>query len=293
MAYYLDPKNDLIFKRIFGEHKHLCMSLLNSMLPLSVPIASLEYEPNELIPVKPEFKNSLVDVRCTDTLGRQFIVEMQMVWTDSFKLRMLLNASKALAKQVEKGQDFETLKPVYALSLVNAIFREKSKDYYHRYLITDVADASQKIDGMEFVFVELPKFKAQNITDPELKILWLRFLTEINGSTEQVPAALTSNIHIKEALDYAKRGAYSDLELATYDKHLDAVMTHKMMLRDSEKAGRQEGIAEGEARGKAEGRQAGIQEGIRTTAKNLKSLGIPLAQISTATGLSLEEIEHL
>ena len=23
MAHYLDPKNDLTFKRVFGEHKHL------------------------------------------------------------------------------------------------------------------------------------------------------------------------------------------------------------------------------------------------------------------------------
>ena len=33
MPRYLDPKNDLTFKRVFGEHKHLCISLINSMLP--------------------------------------------------------------------------------------------------------------------------------------------------------------------------------------------------------------------------------------------------------------------
>jgi predicted transposase/invertase (TIGR01784 family) len=69
MAHYLDPKNDLTFKRIFGEHEHLCISLLNSLLPLKSKIKSIKYEPNELIPVKPEFKNSLVDVRCTEHRG--------------------------------------------------------------------------------------------------------------------------------------------------------------------------------------------------------------------------------
>ena len=29
MAHFLDPKYDLTFKRVFGEHKHLCMSLQN------------------------------------------------------------------------------------------------------------------------------------------------------------------------------------------------------------------------------------------------------------------------
>ena len=35
MAKYLDPKADLTFKRIFGEHPHLVMSLLNALLPFS------------------------------------------------------------------------------------------------------------------------------------------------------------------------------------------------------------------------------------------------------------------
>ena len=31
---YLDPKADLTFKKIFGEHEDLVMSLLNALLPL-------------------------------------------------------------------------------------------------------------------------------------------------------------------------------------------------------------------------------------------------------------------
>jgi len=34
MPKYLDPKADLTFKKIFGQHKHLVMSLLNALLPL-------------------------------------------------------------------------------------------------------------------------------------------------------------------------------------------------------------------------------------------------------------------
>jgi len=239
--------------------------------------------------VKPEFKNSLVDVRCTDTKGRQFIVEMQMQWTDSFKQRMLLNASKVLAKQVKQGMDFKKLKPVYALSLVNAVFRKKTKEYYHRYLISDVADADQHIDGMEFVFVELPKFKAKNMTERKLQVLWLRFLTEIDETTQEVPKVLTSNKRIAEALGWVERSAYTDAELATYDKFKDAMLTHKSMMKDSEKVGEVRGIKIGIEIGK----EIGKQEGIRTTAKNMKVSGIPVAQISKITGLSVEEIERL
>jgi hypothetical protein len=77
MANYLDPKNDLTFKRVFGQHKHLCISLINSMLQFEHPIVSIEYDTGELIPeLANVLRNTIVDVRCTDSEGRQFIVEM-------------------------------------------------------------------------------------------------------------------------------------------------------------------------------------------------------------------------
>ncbi len=47
MAKYLDPKADLTFKKIFGEHKHLVISLLNALLPLKDDerVESIEYWP--------------------------------------------------------------------------------------------------------------------------------------------------------------------------------------------------------------------------------------------------------
>src|SRR5215469_5081137 len=100
MAQYLDPKNDLTFKRVFGENKHLCISLINSMLPLEKPVIELDYRTGELVPVLPEvLRNTIVDVRCNNRTGRHFLVEMQMCWSESFKARVQLNASKELVLQ--------------------------------------------------------------------------------------------------------------------------------------------------------------------------------------------------
>ena len=64
---YLDPKADLTFKRVFGEHPDLVM------LPISVgqEITDIEYLPAEIVPDNPLRKNSIVDVRCKDKFGRQ------------------------------------------------------------------------------------------------------------------------------------------------------------------------------------------------------------------------------
>ena len=33
MSQYLDPKADVVFKKIFGDHPHLLISFLNAVLP--------------------------------------------------------------------------------------------------------------------------------------------------------------------------------------------------------------------------------------------------------------------
>ncbi|MDR1415577.1 MAG: Rpn family recombination-promoting nuclease/putative transposase, partial [Odoribacteraceae bacterium] len=72
MPRYLNPKNDLPFKRIFGEHPDLLKSFLNALMPLeeNQQIVSLEYLSPEQVPENPGKKYSIVDVRCKDNFGR-------------------------------------------------------------------------------------------------------------------------------------------------------------------------------------------------------------------------------
>jgi len=252
MTRYLDPKNDLTFKRIFGEHKHLCMSLLNSMLPLDNPIVSIEYLPAELTPDIPEKKNSIVDVRCTDQEGRQFIVEMQMFWTDSFTSRVLFNASKAYVKQLTKGKDYRLLQPVYALAFVNEIFMPaKPDEYYHHYKVVNIKDTNEQIKGLEFVFIELPKFKPSNKGEKKLHELWLSFLN-IQDSTRKVPEELLEEADTREALGYLEEGMYSEAAMNTYDKYWDMVSVERTLHSDGFVEGKTEGLAQGLAQGEVE-----------------------------------------
>ena len=60
---------------------------------------------------------------------------------------------------------------------------------------------------------------------------------------------------------------------------------------------RLEGIMEGQKKGRKEGMELGVlkgrKEGLRQTARNLKSMGLGIADIQKATGLSEEEIRDL
>ena len=298
MAHYLDPKNDLTFKRVFGEHKHLCMSLLNSMLPLERPIVSIEYQTGELIPELVDIlRHSIVDVRCTDEEGRQFIVEMQMYWTESFKSRMLFNASKAYVKQLNKAGEIKLLRPVYALCFVNETFEkspEMRDEYYHHYKIVNIKDTEKQIEGLEFVFIELPKFKPQNRAEKKLHELWLRFLTEINERTEEAPKELMENEEIREAIGYMEISAYTKEQLFTYDKWLVDILTERSIISDALRKGEAMGLEKGEAIGLKKGEAIGLEKG---EAKNLKKViinglraGLSEEILSTVTGLTPEEV---
>src|SRR5689334_3943754 len=132
MPRYLDPKSDVVFKKIFGQHPHLLKSFLNAVLPLPENglIESLEYLPVEQVPIIPTFKYTIVDVKCVDQQGRIFIVEMQIQWVANFMQRMLFGTSSAYVKQLEKGEKYDLLNPVYGLGLLASVFDQDSSDWY-------------------------------------------------------------------------------------------------------------------------------------------------------------------
>ena len=229
---YLDPKADLTFKKVFGEHPDLVKSLLNALLPFKneeEEITSVTYLTPEMVPQTPTRKYSIVDVRCEDAQGRQFIVEMQMVWSVEFKQRVLFNASKAYVKQLNRGEDYSLLKPVYSLNLVNEIFEPELEDYYHYYHLVHEEHTDKVIDGLHLVFVELPKFTPHTFTEKKMQVLWLRYLTEIDEKTKEVPAELLASPEIAKAVSEIEESAYTEEELLGYDDFWDAVSVEKTL----------------------------------------------------------------
>jgi predicted transposase/invertase (TIGR01784 family) len=249
MARYLDPKNDLTFKRIFGEHPHLLVSFLNALMPLAPGrlIESIEYLPPEQVPETPLRKDSIVDVKCIDNHKRQFIVEMQMFWNNLFNSRMVFNASKAYVRQIGRACGYDLLQPVYGLGIINDTFDHKTLEFYHHYQTVNRSNTEEVIEGLEFVLVELPKFKPQKWTDRKIAVLWLRFLSEVEDRTDSVSSDLLENEEIQEALALCEEGAFTPEELERYERYWDWVRTEKGLIATAKAEGRVEGIAEGQA----------------------------------------------
>ena len=293
---YLNPKADLTFKKVFGEHPDLVMSLLNALLPLDEGkrIEHVEYLTPEMVPENPGKKNSIVDVRCRETGGRHFIVEMQMNWNNEFQQRVVLNAAKAVVKQLGTSEDYSLLQPVYALNLINDVgFQAGPDDFYHDYAIVNVAHSDRIIEGLRFVFVELPKFKPQTIKEKKMAVLWLRFLTEINKGTTEAPAELLENPETSKALKILEKSAYTEAQLYAYERYWDAVYNERGAIRHGYNQGLAKGLAEGRAEGRAEGEAEGEVKANRNNARRMKAKGYAIADIAEITGLTADEISAL
>ncbi len=280
MSRYLDPKADVVFKKIFGDHPHLLKSFLNAVLPLANdnPILELFYLPAEQIPHIPAFKRTIADVKCTDKKGRVFIVEMQIDWTDSFKQRLLFGTSQAVVKQLEKGQPYQLLQPVYGLGIVADIYEKENQSWYHHYqLVKQGHQAHDVIEHLQLVFIELPKFPVHSPEEKKLRLLWLRFLREINEETKNVSQELLDVPEISEAVDLAEESAYTPGELNAYETYWDNVRTEKTLL-----LGRYE-----------EGEAAGRMKEKTDLAKKMIKRGVTIEIVVEDTGLMREQVEEI
>ena len=303
---YLDPKADLTFKKVFGEHPDLVISLLNALLPLKrgEEIESVEYLTPELVPENPLRKFSIVDVRCKDNRGRQFIVEMQMVWSREFEQRVMFNSAKAYVRQLDSKEQYHLIEPVYSLNIVNDIFHKDIPEYYHYYRMVHEKHSNKVIDGLHLVFVELPKFTPTTITEKKMQVLWLRYLTEIEERTKEMPQELLENPEINKALTIVEESAYSDAQMLAYDKFWDIIRTertfynsaHREGFKEGRDAGIEAGLKEGMEKGMEKGMKKGMEKGMEKekveTINRLKANGFDIATIAIATGMSEYDIRQ-
>ena len=86
---------------------------------------------------------------------------------------------------------------------------------------------------------------------------------------------------------------FSDAELRAYDKFWDSVSVERTLIDDSYQKGKEEGRAEGMEKGRAEGLEKGMNQRSLEITRNLLSLGLPVTQITQATGLTEEEIKQM
>ena len=280
---FADPKNDLAFKKIFGDEnkKAILISLLNAILDFNdeKSIVDLHIVNPYQVPKIPDLKETILDIKAKAKNGDEFIVEMQKKHLGDFAKRSLYYTSKAYVSQLSSGADYSKLNKVYFIGIVDFSMFE-SDAFISRHLILNKETLKQELGDFEFTFIELKKFTKEL---EELKTTlekWIYFIKNANNLTI-IPKQFNDIQEFKEAFDIASQTHWDKKELDAYDYMTLKAYDEINALKTAEE--------KGEARGEARGMENKAIE----IAKNSLSLGLDNKTISLITKLDEAFIESL
>ena len=283
---FADPKNDLAFKKIFGDenHKHILISFLNSVLDFTSnqTIVDISLANPYQVPRIPELKETILDIKATNRDGEAFIVEMQKKDLGDFTKRSLYYTSKAYVSQLPKGQNYTLLKRVYFIGILNFNIFD-SKNYISRHLIINQETNKQDLEDFEFSFIELPKFKKELKELTTILDKWIYFIQNASNLS-LVPEQYKDIKEFQEAFDIVTQTSWNTKELEVYEyislKEFDEINA----LRTAERKGMEKGMEKG--------LEKGMEKEKLKIAKNLLDV-LDNETIALKTGLSVSTIQRL
>ncbi|HFA47678.1 MAG TPA: Rpn family recombination-promoting nuclease/putative transposase [Bacteroidetes bacterium] len=215
---FVDVKNDVAFRKIFGNEKKtkILISFLNAALKLEgdhlikeVTIAN----PYQFPRIAGE-KASIIDVRAKDVRGRQFVVEMQVAETDGFDKRVQYYTSRDYSMQIERGEEYPKLKPTYFIGILDFDYFD-SEDYLSHHIILNGKTFEHKLKDIQFTFIELEKFNKEVHELETLIDKWTFFIK--NAEELEVIPDNVDDDGLLEAYHDADRHSWKKEELIAYD----------------------------------------------------------------------------
>ena len=301
----LNPKNDFLFKRLFGDDdsKALLIGLLNAIFQnkgqdLITDVTVMENV--ELTRQLLDDKEGRLDVRCETNERVQINVEMQVQRYRHMEKRSLFYLGKMFVGSIRAGEHFAEIKKTIAINLLDHRYLPLEGYHHCFHLYEDECKSFRLTDLIEIHFIECPKVEKMtfNIHNPLHR--WLRFLDD-GVTEEQLKELIEMDPLIRTAEERLAFLSGDEQMLRLYEAREEALIERNSLISEAREEGLEIGMAEGREigreEGREEGRQEGRQEGSRERAieiaKNLMALNINMEQIVKATNLTVDEIEAL
>ncbi|GHT25554.1 hypothetical protein AGMMS4957_20550 [Bacteroidia bacterium] len=276
---YLDLKNDFAFKFIFAN-KVLLISFLNALFKGRKKIVDIDYLNVEQLGRRKGDRKAFFDLYCVDETGEQFVIEMQVGKQKHFMDRTLSYAARAILEQAKKGNWNFELKPLYIISIVNFDLRPDDDRCISYHSLMDEDKLTKSSDKLQFITVELKKFKKPEnalVTDTDKWLYCLKHLSELSAQ----PAAIQGEV-FDELFELAEFETLKEEDMRTYKKNL----LQYNDVRSEVECAREEGIQQG-----MQNIKKSIQQNTYEIAQKCIREGMSLDLVIRITGLSPEELK--
>ncbi|TVS91665.1 Rpn family recombination-promoting nuclease/putative transposase [Wolbachia pipientis] len=283
LSKFLDPRNDLCFKKIFGteKNKNILIHFLNDILGFTEinAIQEVEFLSTIMDPEVASDKQSIVDVLCKDSHGNRYIAEMQLARDKGFEKRAQLYAAKAYSRQLDKSGNYIDLKKVFFIAISNCNLLPEEVDYISTHNIRDIKTNGHYLKDFQFVFIELPKFAKNKVEQLESIVeRWCFFFKYAEETTEEDLKEIAEKAPIiKLAYDELDKFRWNEKDLVAYEERImdlrkeEAILEYRLDLAE----------------------EKGIQKGKIEVAKAMLANNVDVNTIVKCTGLSISEIKEL
>ncbi|WP_265036641.1 Rpn family recombination-promoting nuclease/putative transposase [Wolbachia endosymbiont (group A) of Anomoia purmunda] len=283
LSKFLDPRNDLCFKKIFRteKNKNILIHFLNDILGFTEinAIQEVEFLSTIMDPEVASDKQSIVDVLCKDSIGNRFVIEMQLARDKGFEKRAQLYAAKAYSRQLDKSGNYIDLKKVFFIAISNCNLLPEEVDYISTHNIRDIKTNGHYLKDFQFIFIELPKFSKSKVEQLESTVeRWCFFFKYAEETTEEDLKEIEEKAPIiKLAYDELDKFRWNEKDLVAYEERImdlrkeEAILEYRLDLAE----------------------EKGIEKGKIEVAKAMLANNVDVNTIVKFTGLSISEIEEL
>ena len=282
----IKPTTDLFIAALWSAPKNepILRSLLNAVMTDigQPPVVSATVLNPFNVQEYPTDKQIRLDVRVEDEAKRNYIVEVQTETHTGFYNRMLYYWAETYGSLLERGNDYDKLRPVRSIVITEFSVFPELKGLHTVFEVRARENPAVLLsEHLQIHFLRLGNWDRR---DTDLEQLcrdlrgWLRFWAFGSKLESDKMSAMLQDVPEVQA-------AYDEYRRFT----ADPVMREKVKARErfliDQRLDRAEALAEGEAKGRMEEKIA--------TARNLKSEGLDPAFIVRMTGLPLSAIERL
>jgi predicted transposase/invertase (TIGR01784 family) len=303
----LPPKNDVVFKLLFGDKRN--GDLLADFLKAVINLPEDDYseitvvDPH-LMRKHPDKKLGILDLKIKTKSGKIVHVEIQLWDFPQMRERIIFYDAGLITDQIDAGEDYGSIKRVITILITDYVLIPESLRYHNRFTLNDPETAIEFTDLIEIHTLELPKLPE---TADNYLWHWLRFLRA--QSKEDLDMIAQASPKLQKTVVKLLELSEDEEARMIYDAEVKAARDEQARMRgafekgvvqgkaEGKVEGKAKGLAEGKVEGKAEGLVEGKVEGKKEKAleiaRKLIDFGIPIEKIADATALSYEEIEKL
>ena len=283
-------KNDAMFKEFFSRksNEKFLKSFLSAVLNSNV--TKIEVQKDSSLSIEGiNNKQGILDIKATIDDEKIVDIEMQLRKYSNVPNRTNFYASKLVASQLKKGEDYGNIKPVIIILILNYNMFSY-EDYITESITVSKEHKDVEIDNLQkIIVIELKKIKGKNMRSDLLD--WLVF---IEGEDERrIGEIMERNAMIKEAAEELERLMENEEAVALVEAKEKALRDERAFINYATETGLKRGLKKGKKIGQRIGIEKGIEKERNEIIRKMLKNGLDIQTICKYIGLTKEEVIKL